>query len=196
MKWCVPIVAIVVAGCGDVKRGIFADPAAKWTPDPAHAGKLATTDSVAGYSLAIPTGFARVPLPNAERPTMTMAVWKKTVAADANPAILSVSVASDPKTVGEIAKPRQLLVNFLAGLTDAIGIKVDQRDATETGTVGAFTTHRFHWTGNVNGIVVAGFVSGFQDESRVVLVSMMAFPPTLDDDLALLQSAVATIVRK
>lgn len=169
-----------------------------WTPDPSLVSELKQKGEVGDYQMSLPQKFTELPILITVPAHIKMASWATTAAGGEPTATLSVNILSDAPTLTAAGKNmRQMLVNFSAGFTDAIGIKIASRGPSETGQVNGlkFTRFAFKAMGS-NQTDVRGIVYGAIDDGRVVTIMVMGFGSTEEAEIKLLESAVTTFKKR
>ena len=171
---CVVVVSLVIATSGGCKPAATTSTAPATSAQPAATQGPAASAPVDGeraefgdYAFTLPKGFQATEVPEGALPhNMRIGVWKLMID-ETNPAALflanSMTDAQQAKTATQ--NMRQALVNYSAGTTDSMGIKIQQRGKTETTQVNGITLTHFNWLaqradGKQMGGVVYGFVEG------------------------------------
>jgi len=131
-------------------------------------------------------------------PGMRSAAWKGAAKAGEQPGIVLFTLFSDAASVKEGGQNmRQSLVNFSAGVTDSMGIKITTREKTEVGRIAGLTFTRFKWAGTTNNqLEVQGINYGVIDNGKVINFIVMGFGSQADSQNKWHESMVATFKKR
>jgi hypothetical protein len=185
------------AGCGNSSSRDTKSEESVWTPDPRLVSQLKQTGEVGDYRLSLPPEFTAVEVPRRLPGNMKMATWKGKARAGEALASLSVALVSDERAANEARNMRQFLVNYSAGVTETVGIKISRREVTETGELGGIGFSRFRWSGTTpDGTAVRGLVYGAIDKGQVIAIIAMNFGASAETENKLMEAAIATFKRR
>ena len=166
---------------------------APWAVAPDLAGRLTQAVSFGNYQLQIPTDYK--PLPTGAT-SETSKVWRGPDDAEH----FTVLIANNLRGKSKIADPnamRQFLVDFSAGVTDPLSVRIQKRGPTETGELAGLKFSRFTWTGRADtGLPATGTAYAAIDGEDLVTFVLIAAGQPNGDPVPLMESAVATLKKK
>lgn len=169
-----------------------------WMPDKDLMSQLKQTGEVADYQLLLPADLAKIDTTGKAIPKMALGMWLRKPTETKPPAVISVSIFADEKMVAEAKKNvRQAMVNFSAGFTNSMGVKIQNRGKTESGDINGIPFSRLAWTGvGQDGSPVQGLAYCGIDNGSVITINALGYGPDALKESKLHEAAIATIKKK
>lgn len=164
-----------------------------WAVDRYLADRLTQSGSFGDYELQLPSDFK--PLPTPKSPG-AQTVWRGPDDEE-HLTLLIAKVMPDANKFGDLSDMRQFLVDFSAGVTDPLSVKIQKRGPTETGELAGLKFSRFTWTGRAaSGLPASGAAYAAVHDNELVTFVLVAAGTATEDSLKLMESSVASLKKK
>ncbi len=175
-----------------------AAPAAPAAPAVAASAPMidGTEFSFIDYTFRLPSRFEQGEVPPGGPPNITTGVWRGVKEGDIISAFTTISILDAKEAAKSTSNMRQTLVNFSAGATDRMGIKIALRGPTQTMDANGFKISYFVWSGLTQQNSVDGAAYGFVDGDRVVCMLHIAYGESARQETSEITKSIASWKRK
>lgn len=149
------------------------------------------------FTFVLPNRYRAEASPASGDDRMVIGVWRSMKNQDEPEAALLANFVRDAKLFAETeANPRQSLVNFSAGLTDNMGMKILTRGETEKMSSNGVNFTYFDWSGQLGGKEIGGATYAILRGERVLFLTHIVFEGDIGEALVEMRRQLSTFRAK
>lgn len=124
---------------------------------------------------------------------MKMAVWQSTVDEETPETVLIASIVTDPRLKEEFKSMRQTLVNFSAGSSKSMGVKILGWGETQDSDINGISMTHSEWVGLAGTREVGGKIFGMLQDETLTSFFFISFSENPDEALAQIDQQMRTL---